>query len=41
MTGHSLQGLLKDGMKVLEVTGPGVSADISPVITTENLGAAT
>jgi hypothetical protein len=33
------QGLLHDGMKVLEVTGPGGSADVDPIVTTENLGA--
>jgi hypothetical protein len=32
------QGLLHDGMKVLEVTGPGGSADQDPIVTTENLG---
>lgn len=32
------QGLLHDGMKVLEVTGPGGSADRDPIVTTENLG---
>lgn len=34
----SPQGLLHDGMKVLELTGPGGSADQDPIVTTENLG---
>lgn len=33
-----LQNILKDGMKVLEVTGPDGAADTIPVVTTENLG---
>ncbi|KAF6260138.1 pyruvate kinase [Scenedesmus sp. NREL 46B-D3] len=32
------QGILHDGMKVLQVTGPEGSADSTPIITTENLG---
>jgi hypothetical protein len=35
---HVTQGILLDGMKMLEVTGPEGDADISPVVTTENLG---
>ncbi|WIA15846.1 hypothetical protein OEZ85_012601 [Tetradesmus obliquus] len=32
------EGLLHDGMKVLQVTGPAGCADANPVVTTENLG---
>jgi hypothetical protein len=35
---RAAQGLLHDGMKVLEVTGPRGSADTDPIVTTENLG---
>jgi hypothetical protein len=34
----TLQGILHDGMKVLQVTGPDGCADTHPIITTENLG---
>eukprot|EP00775_Hariotina_reticulata_P004018 gene4018-4268_t len=34
---YPVKGLLLDGMKMLEVTGPEGNADISPVVTTENL----
>ncbi|WIA36024.1 hypothetical protein OEZ86_007385 [Tetradesmus obliquus] len=36
---HAMEeGLLHDGMKVLQVTGPAGCADANPIVTTENLG---